>query len=120
MIRVNHYIKTHRPQFEDDLTALLRIASVSADSRHKGDIGCAASPSRSALALSPFEKERKSITRLTTSSFFFSARRWAANGGGVANGGGAAPGGAGAAGERFGAPIEAGDGALRGIGIAPP
>src|SRR5262245_54424011 len=42
MQRVTEYITSHRQAFEDDLSDLLRIASVSADSRHKGDIRRAA------------------------------------------------------------------------------
>jgi succinyl-diaminopimelate desuccinylase len=42
MNRVTDYITSHRRAFEDDLSALLRIASVSADSRHKPDIRRAA------------------------------------------------------------------------------
>jgi acetylornithine deacetylase/succinyl-diaminopimelate desuccinylase-like protein len=42
MKRVIDYITSHRQSFQDDLSALLRIASVSADSRHKADIRRAA------------------------------------------------------------------------------
>ncbi len=42
MQRVTEYIKKHRSAFEGDLSSLLRIASVSADSRHKPDIRRAA------------------------------------------------------------------------------
>ncbi len=39
---VDKYLQDHRQRFEDDLNELLRIPSVSADSRHAGDIGRAA------------------------------------------------------------------------------
>jgi acetylornithine deacetylase/succinyl-diaminopimelate desuccinylase-like protein len=42
MNRVTDYISSHRQAFEDDLSDLLRIASVSADSRHRGDVRQAA------------------------------------------------------------------------------
>jgi succinyl-diaminopimelate desuccinylase len=37
MKEVTKYIQTHRQRFEDELSALLRIASVSADSRQRGE-----------------------------------------------------------------------------------
>jgi acetylornithine deacetylase/succinyl-diaminopimelate desuccinylase-like protein len=39
---IDAYLDAHRDQFESDLCALLRIPSVSADSRHRGDIRKAA------------------------------------------------------------------------------
>jgi succinyl-diaminopimelate desuccinylase len=42
MTTVNDYLETHRQAFVDDLAELLRIASVSADSRHAGDVRRAA------------------------------------------------------------------------------
>jgi succinyl-diaminopimelate desuccinylase len=42
MTDVDDYIEAHREQFEADLCDLLRIPSVSADSRHRGDIRKAA------------------------------------------------------------------------------
>ncbi len=37
MDSVSTYIQAHRQAFEDDLSALLRIASVSADSRQRAE-----------------------------------------------------------------------------------
>jgi succinyl-diaminopimelate desuccinylase len=42
MTAIDRYIESHRQAFVDDLADLLRIASVSADSRHAGDIRRAA------------------------------------------------------------------------------
>jgi acetylornithine deacetylase/succinyl-diaminopimelate desuccinylase-like protein len=42
MNEVSTYIEKHRKSFEDDLAALLRIASVSADSRQRGEVRRAA------------------------------------------------------------------------------
>ncbi len=42
MKQVDDYIAAHRSAFEEDLAALLRIASVSADSRQKGEVRRAA------------------------------------------------------------------------------
>ncbi|MEX2092460.1 MAG: dipeptidase [Pirellulales bacterium] len=42
MTAIDAYIESHRQAFVDDLAELLRIASVSADSRHAGDIRRAA------------------------------------------------------------------------------
>lgn len=39
---IQHYLEQHREAFEDDLCNLLRIPSVSADSRHRGDMQQAA------------------------------------------------------------------------------
>src|SRR5262245_35211777 len=39
---IQQYLEKHRQDFEQDLSQFLRIASVSADSRHKGDVQNAA------------------------------------------------------------------------------
>ncbi len=42
MPTLDEYLKSHEQSFQDDLCELLRIPSVSADSRHQGDIKKAA------------------------------------------------------------------------------
>ena len=42
MPAIDDYLKQHAADFEDDLCQLLRIASVSADSQHRGDVRRAA------------------------------------------------------------------------------
>jgi acetylornithine deacetylase/succinyl-diaminopimelate desuccinylase-like protein len=42
MNRITEYISTHRKSFEDELAELLRIPSVSADSRQRGEVRKAA------------------------------------------------------------------------------
>jgi len=43
MVNLDEYLDKHRPKYEQDLMDLLRIASVSADSKHREDIRLAAS-----------------------------------------------------------------------------
>src|SRR5439155_130693 len=42
MTKLDNYLETHRQAFVDDLVDLLRIPSVSADSKHAGDVRNAA------------------------------------------------------------------------------